>query len=109
VVHVNNKPQYLVFCSPSRHQLSKQRQLPVESANSLVERGFPVAQSAPNPVQQLDLGLHPAETTNLEQNQSEYALLESLRGGFFLRKKPLEGFASGYSNSGFAIAHEQAL
>jgi hypothetical protein len=39
----------------------------------------------------------------LEQNQSEYALLKSLRGGFFLRKKPLEDIASGYSNSGFAI------
>jgi hypothetical protein len=39
----------------------------------------------------------------LEQNQSEYALLESLRGGFFLRKKPLEDIASGYSNPGFAV------
>jgi hypothetical protein len=50
-----------------------------------------------------------------ELNQSEYALLESLRGGFFFhptskdhslgtreRKKPLEDIRSGYSNSGFA-------
>jgi hypothetical protein len=38
-----------------------------------------------------------------EQNQSKYALFESLRGGFFLKKKPLEDIASRYSNSGFAI------
>jgi hypothetical protein len=42
-------------------------------------------------------------TLELEQNQSEYALLGSLRGGFFLRKKPLEVIASGYRNSGFAL------
>jgi len=40
---------------------------------------------------------------SLEQNQSKRALDESLKGGFFLRKKPLEGIASGYSYSGFAI------
>jgi hypothetical protein len=45
-------------------------------------------------------------SATIEQNQSEYALLESLRGGFFLRKKPLEDIASGYSNSGFAIAQK---
>ena len=39
----------------------------------------------------------------LEQNQSKRALDESLKGGFFLRKKPLEGIATGYSYSGFAI------
>ena len=39
----------------------------------------------------------------LEQNQSRRALEESLKGGFFLRKKPLEGIASGYSYSGFAL------
>jgi hypothetical protein len=27
----------------------------------------------------------------------------SIQGGFFLRKKPLEGFASGYTYSGFAL------
>jgi hypothetical protein len=32
VVHVNNKPQYLVFWSHFRHQLSKQRRFPVESS-----------------------------------------------------------------------------
>jgi hypothetical protein len=42
-----------------------------------------------------------------EKNQSEYAFLESLLGGFFLRKKPLDDIASGYSNSGFAIAPAQ--
>jgi hypothetical protein len=42
----------------------------------------------------------------LEQNQSKRALDESLKGGFFLRKKPLEGIAPGYSYSGFAIAFE---
>lgn len=42
--------------------------------------------------------------TVLEQNQSKSALDKSLRGGFFLRKKPLEGFASGYTYSGSALA-----
>jgi hypothetical protein len=32
VVHVNNKPQYLVFCCHLRHPFHKQRELPVESA-----------------------------------------------------------------------------
>jgi hypothetical protein len=32
VVHVNNKPQYLVFCCHLRHPFTKQRELPVESA-----------------------------------------------------------------------------
>jgi hypothetical protein len=32
VVHVNNKPQYLVFCCHLRHPFPKQRELPVESA-----------------------------------------------------------------------------
>jgi hypothetical protein len=40
----------------------------------------------------------------LEQNQSEYTLLESLRDGFFWRGKPLEDIASGHSNSAFALA-----
>jgi hypothetical protein len=39
----------------------------------------------------------------LEQNQSKRALDESHKGGYFLRKKPLEGIAPGYSFSGFAI------
>jgi hypothetical protein len=42
--------------------------------------------------------------SELEQNQSKRALDESLKGGFFLRKKPLEGIAPGYSYSDFAIA-----
>ena len=41
--------------------------------------------------------------SELEQNQSKRALDESLKGGFFLRKKPLEGAAPGYSYSGFAL------
>jgi hypothetical protein len=41
---------------------------------------------------------------NLEQNPSNRALGERDEGGFFLRKKPLEGIASGNSNSDFAIA-----
>jgi hypothetical protein len=32
VVHVNNKPQYLVFCCHLPHRFPKQRELPVESA-----------------------------------------------------------------------------
>ena len=40
----------------------------------------------------------------LEQNQSKRALDKNLEGGFFLRKKPLEGCAPGYSYSDFAIA-----
>jgi len=40
----------------------------------------------------------------LERNQSKRALAESVRGGFFLRKKPLGGIAFGYSYSGFAVA-----
>jgi hypothetical protein len=40
----------------------------------------------------------------LKQNQSKRALGKSREGGFFLKKKPLEGMASGYSYSGFAIA-----
>jgi hypothetical protein len=39
-----------------------------------------------------------------EQNQSKRALNEYLKGGFFLRKKPLVGCAPGYSYSDFAIA-----
>ena len=39
-----------------------------------------------------------------EQNQSKRALDEYLKGGFSLRKKPLEGGAPVYSNSDFAIA-----
>jgi hypothetical protein len=39
----------------------------------------------------------------LEQNQSKRALVENLKGGFFLRKKPLEGIAPGYSYSDFAL------
>jgi hypothetical protein len=39
----------------------------------------------------------------LKRNQSKRALVESVQGGFFLRKKPLGGVASGYSYSGFAI------
>jgi hypothetical protein len=41
VVQVNNKPQYLVFCSRSGHLLAKPRHLPVESVIGLVRRGFP--------------------------------------------------------------------
>jgi hypothetical protein len=48
-----------------------------------------------------------ALSAQLEQNQSKRALDESLKGGFFLRKKPLEGIASGYSYSGFAIGHNK--
>jgi hypothetical protein len=51
----------------------------------------------------LAFGLYHSKNA-IEQNQSEYVLFESLRGGFFLRKKPLEDIASGYSNSGFALA-----
>jgi hypothetical protein len=40
VVQVNNKPQHLVFCLHSRHLLSKQREMPVESSNGLTGRGF---------------------------------------------------------------------
>ena len=39
----------------------------------------------------------------LERNQSNSAIAMSIQGGFFLRKKPLEGFASGYTYSGFAL------
>jgi hypothetical protein len=39
----------------------------------------------------------------LEQNQSKRALDESLKGGFFLRRNPLEGCATGYSYSDFAV------
>jgi hypothetical protein len=39
----------------------------------------------------------------LEQNQSKRTLDEGLKGGFFLRKKPLEGCAPGYSYSGFVM------
>jgi hypothetical protein len=40
----------------------------------------------------------------IEKNQSKRALDESIKSGFFLRKKPLEGCAPGYSCSGFSIA-----
>jgi beta-mannosidase len=46
----------------------------------------------------------PAQNVVLEQNQSNRALDESLKGGFSLRKKPLEGSAIGYSYPDFAIA-----
>jgi hypothetical protein len=42
----------------------------------------------------------------LEQNQSQRALAERIRGGFFLRKKPLESIAAGYSYSDFAIGRQ---
>ena len=41
-----------------------------------------------------------------EQNQSNRALDKRLKGGFYLRKKPLEGCAPGYSYSDFAIPEE---
>jgi hypothetical protein len=44
----------------------------------------------------------------LERNQSNRAFEKCLRGGFFLRKKPLCRIALGYSYSGFAIAGEQS-
>jgi hypothetical protein len=34
MVHVNKKPQHLVFCLHSRHQASKHGTLPVESSKS---------------------------------------------------------------------------
>jgi len=43
---------------------------------------------------------------DLEQDQSKRALDRSLKGGFSLRKKPLEGIAFGYSYSDFAIARD---
>jgi len=46
--------------------------------------------------------------TELERNQSKRALAESVRCGFFLRKKPLSGIASRYSYSDFAIAERTA-
>jgi len=39
----------------------------------------------------------------LERNQSNRAFEKCIRGGFFLRKKPLCRIALGYSYSGFAI------
>ena len=45
-------------------------------------------------------------TRALKRNQSKRALVEGVQGGFFLRKKPLGGVASGYSYSGFAVAPE---
>jgi hypothetical protein len=41
VVQVNNKPQYLVFCSRSGHLVSKCLYLSVESVNGLARCGFP--------------------------------------------------------------------
>jgi hypothetical protein len=38
-----------------------------------------------------------------EQNQSKRALDKNLKGGYYLRKKPLEGCAPEYSYSDFAI------
>jgi 16S rRNA (guanine527-N7)-methyltransferase len=43
----------------------------------------------------------------LEQNPSDRALGERDAGGFFLRKKPLEGIASADSNSDFALSPRQ--
>ena len=51
VVLVNKKPQYLVFCLLLAHPLSKQRQLPVESAKAASGARVQAAQSASNPVQ----------------------------------------------------------
>ena len=48
VVHVNNKPQHIVFCLHSPHLFSKQRRLLVESANGLGECGVPKAALPPN-------------------------------------------------------------
>jgi hypothetical protein len=45
-----------------------------------------------------------SSSLSLKQNQSKRALVEGVQGGFFLRKKPLGGVASGYSYSGFAVA-----
>jgi hypothetical protein len=41
---------------------------------------------------------------SLEQNQSKRAHDKNLKGGFFLRKNPLEGCATGSSYSDFALA-----
>ena len=40
VVYVNKKPQHIVFCLHSPHLFSKQRRLPVESANGHSGCGF---------------------------------------------------------------------
>jgi hypothetical protein len=51
----------------------------------------------------------PFECWPLEQNQSKCACAESLEGGFFLRKKPLESIATAYRYSGFAIGPEECF
>jgi len=50
-----------------------------------------------------------AKSEQLERNQSHRAFEKCLRGGFFLRKKPLCRIALGYSYSGFAIAPPQVV
>src|ERR1035437_6282534 len=51
------------------------------------------------------LGMRTMKMTGpFEQNQSKRALDESIKGGFFLRKNPLEDIAFVYIYSGFAIA-----
>jgi hypothetical protein len=47
-----------------------------------------------------------ASRPDLEQNPSDRAFGERDEGGFFLMKKPLEGIASGDSNSDFALAED---
>jgi hypothetical protein len=51
VVLVNKKPQYLVFCLQSEHQVTKQRGLPVESCIRPCGARIPAARTASNPVQ----------------------------------------------------------
>jgi hypothetical protein len=65
VVHVNNKPQHIVFCLHSPHLFSKQRRLLVESPNGLGERGFPEACFAPSPVRKPEPGQIPISSLTL--------------------------------------------
>jgi len=50
VVHVNNKPQYLVFGSHSPHPVAKHRHLPVESSKKPCPARTSRFNFAPNPV-----------------------------------------------------------
>ena len=65
VVLVKEKPQYLVFCYHSGHQLAKQRQLPVESCKRPCGARISAGRTASNPVQARFSRLAPATRTSL--------------------------------------------
>src|ERR1035437_4087761 len=65
VVHVNKKPQHLSFCLRSRHQIAKQRHLPVESSKGPCETRVSSCQICPKTGASSNPQLHQPQNPSL--------------------------------------------